>query len=99
MSIISISVRGLRDASRNFRKELDAFELAVKHQRRRPSDETRGRLVTTRERLVQAHIEADVVVKAAERAGLQVRTLKSDMELAVNMVAEERRRGIRRRGW
>ena len=47
MSIFSVSPRGLRDATRNFQRDIEAFEVAVKRHRRQPDEKTRQILVVS----------------------------------------------------
>ena len=84
---IKATARTVSTSARSLRKRAEAFQAAAKHARRKRTEASEQDVVVAVSNLVDERLDAETVLRHAERAGLQVRALQEAIEYASNLIA------------
>ena len=86
-SAIKATARTVSTSARSLRRRAEAFQAAVKHARRKKTEASEQDVAVAVSHLVDERLDAETVLRHAERAGLQVRALQEAIDYASNLVA------------
>ena len=81
---ITTTPRSVASIVRSLRKRSEALQSAVKHARRKPSDRADQEVDSAFNSLKDEKLDADTILRHAERSGLQTQALKDAIEFAKN---------------
>ena len=88
-SVIQTTPRGVAAIVRSLRKKAEICQAAVKHARRKPSDKASAELVDASESLAEETLDAETILRHAEKSGLKTQALKDAIEFAHNTLLPE----------
>ena len=88
VSMISVTSRGLRRTQKVVRKATAEFKKAVKETKKNPSEATNERLVEMFRELEIEILDAEAIVRQADRQGFKTETLRALTEEGRNVMKE-----------
>ena len=88
MVYFTVNARVLRDATRYVKKTQDAHQVAAKHARRKPSEESAEELSAASRELQMELLDSEAVVRQAKETGLKTKVLEEVIETSANALTK-----------
>ena len=83
---IKVTARGISTSVRSLRRRAEVFQAAIKHARRKKTEASEEELAIAVSNLVDERLDAETVLRHAQKTGLQVQALKDAIEYANNLL-------------